>query len=305
MPKGQIKTSLDRGLFSALLDHAFHLESGSHFLDDFPVWDPNLSVPDVYRAGVFVDHTLVACGGVRLAKMHLNENSLQAATVAIIGAVATHSNYRGGGFGTQVVQHLTNWAEKRGATCVILWSSELEFYRRLGFHSCGEQIRLDLFDFTKDFLPVEKPENSQQVYSGWNPHLFDLVRKRRGGLALEQEDLSWFTAHKNVKWFYCGDPSQPKAYAALGRGIDLKDLVHEWGGDHSALAQIFQEVCKQTSAGGPISLLGSEYLFQWLGTSTDCRSYPGLRDPLCLIRFFSKRDCKLDSSFWFWGLDAA
>jgi hypothetical protein len=60
-------------------------------------------------------------------------------------------------------------------------------------------------------------------------------RKRENGLALQSSDRQWLSAHKNVQWYWSGSAERPGAYAAIGRGIDLQNIVHEWGGNAAEL----------------------------------------------------------------------
>ena len=68
------------------------------------------------------------------------------------------------------------------------------------------------------------------------------------GLSISAADESWIRAHANVQWYWTGSPEAPTAYAAFGRGMDLPNMVHEWGGDQWELRSIFKRICERNPA---------------------------------------------------------
>src|SRR5206468_3218299 len=57
----------------------------------------------------------------------------------------------------------------------------------------------------------------------------------------------------------------PRAYAALGRGIDLPNLIHEWGGDPGSLRMLLGSIRKVYPGCG---ILGSPELLERFGLAT-------------------------------------
>ena len=217
--------------FSELLDRSFGLKGSSHYLDDFPVWDENFG-PEQGRAlriGIFDSshkEQLVSCAGIRLAEMRVPAGVVK---VALIGAVATAESHRGQGLASRIVSLAIEWARERDAVLAVLWGSETAMYERLGFELCGMQVRAPLSAL--DLGP--RPDFARIVLGrGWVPSLMGCLRMRGTGLRTAQADESWIEAHRNVQWYWLGEPEAPMAYAAIDRGIDLQGIVHEWGGDN-------------------------------------------------------------------------
>jgi GNAT superfamily N-acetyltransferase len=212
--------------FSGLLNQCFGLEAPTQFLDDFPIWTEKFG-PGLERAlkiGVWDGEELVSCAAVRLAELNAPARPLQ---IALIGAVATAASHRGRGLASRTVSLAVEWARERGAAMVVLWGAETALYERLGFELCGMQVRPALASL--ELGP--EPDFSQTVLGrGWVPSLFQCLRGRDSGLKFQDSDEKWLEAHQNVDWYWLGDPAAPLAYAALGRGIDLQGLIHEWGG---------------------------------------------------------------------------
>lgn len=239
----------DVDLFSNLLDHSFLVPKGEKFFDDFPVWDPRNQARSV-RVGIFKKKELASCAGMRFCDL---KTPIGILPVAIIGAVATHPEWRGLGLASDLVDFLTNEAKKKGAALCLLWGSNHELYRRLDFELCGIQVVSPLSNLDLSTSTVET------IKRGWNFFLFQRLKQREQGLALGDQDLSWYSLHKNVEWFWTGPQEYPTAYAAYGRGIDLKNMVHEWGGNPEDLKHILAVILEKYP---DAQILGSPLQFE-------------------------------------------
>lgn len=297
--------------YSNLLDSAFSVPNGMHFFDDFPVWNSVFEVPSVRRIGYFDENQLVSAAAIRL--IELKTPRLGSLTAALIGAVVTHPHWRRKGLASQLIKTAVEWAQDHKACLVLLWSSEYHLYQKLGFQVGGEQLQVPL-------CSLNLPPFVGDVHQGWTPALFDLIRQREGGLLLKDQDRHWFEAHRNVKWYYTGTPQSPSAYVAFGRGIDLENRIHEWGGSCKFILQIISKIKKECPSG---VWLTSPYLLEKFGFSP----LRAQTESLCLAKVLnSKRlfseflDDSLNSSasklagekslilpknFWIWGLDAS
>jgi GNAT superfamily N-acetyltransferase len=258
--------------FAALEDQAFAVPANGHYLDDFPIWNSvnEPAVGTVFRIGAFDGPKLIAATGVRLAEIRVRQGTL---TGALIGAVATASEFRGQGLATQLVSLAVEWATERGAALAILWGSEHILYGKIGFAPCGTQATIPLSTMAN----LASSNTKSVISTGWTSGLMGALKGRSEGIQLRDVDRSWLSSHKNVKWFWTGDAKQVTAYAALGRGIDLSHFVHEWGGDRTALLAILGHI---HSIDPQAKLLGSPELFSRYGFQHD----PGSEERLCLAR---------------------
>src|SRR6476619_1871467 len=96
-----ISTSGALDQFSNLLDECFSIPRGSHFFDDFPIWDARFKSPSMIRLGVFNKSHLVSSVAIR--KAELQGLQIGNISVAILGAVATRPQWRGKGLASQTV----------------------------------------------------------------------------------------------------------------------------------------------------------------------------------------------------------
>lgn len=231
----EIRGAQAEAQFAALEDAAFGVKAPGHYLDDFPIWDFRYApgAGSVMKLGVFDGTKLVAAAGVRLGTAQFPSSPL---CVALMGAVATAPAYRGRGLASQLVSVLVQWAAQRGAALAVLWGSEHQLYQKLGFLPCGSQVSIPLHSL------VALDQGIQKVSTGWSPGILKALKSRRSGLEIRDLDRGWLAAHKNVQWFWTGEANQVTAYAAMGRGIDLSQMVHEWGGEPHALLSILKKI---------------------------------------------------------------
>jgi GNAT superfamily N-acetyltransferase len=286
-----VSTPTQLAQFSALLDRAFPVPAGSRFLEDFPVWAPHSESKSdpLVRIGVYKAGELAGCAGVRMGDLQSPRG--EATRVALVGAVATDERYRGMGLASSMVKYACEWAGSHGASFVMLWGSEHDLYRRIGFELSGAQVRVPL-----EALEFPRPALGNLV-RGWTPALFAMIQARGTGLTLRNEDKGWYTSHKHVEWFWTGSVERPAAYAAVGRGIDLQNLVHEFGGEPAALTVLLAKLAAERPG---LSLLASPAMLARSGLKT--RTAPR-EEFLCLLKALNTT-ARLPDPFWLWGLDA-
>ena len=265
-----IESSVEINQLSLFLDEAFPVQSPGRFFDDFPLWESRHPDIQVRRWGVYKGGRLIASTGCRISWLKSGKSRIR---IALIGAVATHTEVRGKGIASKLVQQAVEWARESGALAVFLWGSEHALYRKLGFELSGVQLRTPL-------SKLELPDPEAGIARGWNPKLFELLKKREGGLALRERDKDWWCRHKNVEWFWSGDLEAPRAYAAYGRGIDLKGMIHEWGGEQTELKSLLASIAALYPEA---EILGSPWHFSKAGLPVlgDCVEY------LCLAKILN------------------
>lgn len=307
---------------SQLLDEAFALPSGKHYFDDFPVWSPELPVPGRVLAVREESGRAVACAMGRLAHFRAPSGDIP---VGIIGAVATASTHRGQGMASATVEEIARKLEQKGATLLFLWGSEHALYRRLGFELAGFQLRMS----SKVILSWKHPP-AEQFGSGWNDALLDIMQTRAGGLRLEKSDLTWLREQRNVLWVWTGERDRPTSYAALGRGIDLPGMIHEYGGERGVLRGLLTRLATEFPES---QMIGNSWLWREMGWpsilgNTEYLAMVKVLDPAAVAKawghaaaaevsgmgsgdlakyFFGPE--RLSGSdplpLWLWGLDAA
>jgi predicted N-acetyltransferase YhbS len=276
-----------------LLNACFGVPQGRRYLEDFPVWDRQWQSGSLIRLGAFQKDQLVASVSVRLAKLRVQDlqGSNQVVSIACVGAVATYPAFRGYGLASELLSLGIQWAEERSASHILLWSSGLSrLYSRLGFELLGTQVRIPL-------QKIRFPQvASYEIHQGWNPALFDVLKKRSDGLVLESCDEAWYSAHRHVRWYWVGPEKAPLAYLAYERGIDLKQAVHEWGGDPQGLLSLLVALKAECPEAFLLGASEHEAVFQDWGCEVGaCETEP--------VAWVKSLHGSLQN-FWIWGLDA-
>jgi GNAT superfamily N-acetyltransferase len=328
--------------FARLLNQSFPVKKGEEFFWDFPVWDEKIlpSSQSIARFGVFskADSSLVACTGVRMANLKAGSTNIK---VALVGGVATDPRHQRQGLATELVGFSLRWAADRGASAVFLWGSEHSLYQKLGFDLCGTQQLIPLRELSASFK--ESIPANLKVHRGWAPTLLALMKERKSGLTLSESDRVWIEAHSqdHIEWYYTGSREVPTAYAAVGRGIDLHQIVHEWGGEPKDLHSLFHFLSVKHPDASELKILGSPGVCASFGYETshfpeEFHCLARILNPQSIIQAFipgadlkSPRFSKIISApeidlprllfgpqnmnkkeeclalpLWFWGLDA-
>lgn len=144
--------------------------------------------------------------------------------IGLVGNVATVETRQGQGLMRRVMDEVKERAMGWGLQALVLWSDLTEFYQKLGFASYGLERR---YLARTRLLPAS---------SGWvaneGPATAELVRLMEARLAVSatlarsgDEFQRLLTIPGTNLW------TQPDlgAYAVMGKGMDMINVVHEWG----------------------------------------------------------------------------
>jgi GNAT superfamily N-acetyltransferase len=162
--------------------------------------------------------------------------------VAAIGSVVTLPEYRNKGYSSAVIKDCLDLALKQDADFAILWTDIFDFYRKLGFELAGSEIALifnsplQLENSKLNFLNTKKID-PQAILRLYNQHSIGSLRS--------VSDIKQYLSIPNSRLFTAWDQkNQLQAYAVEGRGADLSNYIHEWGGEVSSLLSLIGEIQK-------------------------------------------------------------
>ncbi len=269
-------------LVNQLVSKAFQYVAPHTFFDDFPIW----ASTEVTRLGTFDGNTLVSHVGIRFAEM---KTGSKVEKVALIGAVATLASHRGKGLSTNLLKEAIRLIENEKCTWSFLWGSEHDFYAKLGFQLAGKQARGPVSLLS---LPLTGLVD-QEIKTGLNEKIFESLCEPKDGLIIAEKDRSWVFAHKTVNWLHVENPF---AFVAYGRGMDLRHIVHEWGGDTHGVQKILYQLYGRDPQ---VEVIGTEKLVQALGFESN--EY--VSEFLCLARP-TIPGTKWNDAFWISGISA-
>lgn len=238
-----IETDFEQLQFKRLLSVAFPQRPGASFLDDFPVWDLQLqdrSRFEVLILGGFEGDRLAVAAGLRFTELiRLAQKTIP---VGILGAVCVDPEFRGQGLATEICSQLLALADGQGVVATFLWGAEHNLYRRLGFNLCGRQVTLPMTTALKPHQSWIRKQELCGVQTGFTVAVFNKMLERKDGLRIRETAFPWMSAHHGTQWFWVGPSERPNAYLAVGKGIDLQGVVHEYGGDRGTLLQLMDWV---------------------------------------------------------------
>jgi GNAT superfamily N-acetyltransferase len=218
----QSLVSDNRAEYASSLDRAFGLSKPQSYLDDFPVWDPATTLSEMrYQIGGWFGNRLVTTASVRFVEYAFDESATF--PIGLIGAVATHPEFRGRGFGSESLDLLLQAGRKRGVRAYALWGAESPLYAKRGFRFGGVQLRTALAHVAIEGSHV----TGFEVRNGWDPEIARHLLARRTGVRYRDEDVRWLSRHRGVEWRTLWLDGNCLAYCGWNRGIDLPNILHE------------------------------------------------------------------------------
>ncbi|MBY0386100.1 GNAT family N-acetyltransferase, partial [bacterium] len=165
--------------------------------------------------------------------------------VAVIGSVMTDPRYRQQGLSSQLIENCIEQAQVLQSDFAILWTDLFDFYKNFHFELAGTEVSLIIND---TFSPKERRQdlkilNTAQVDPQAVLRLYNLHTVTSHRTA---DDIKKYLQIPNSRIYTAWNKNnQLEAYAIEGKGIDLQGYIHEWGGNTSALIELFIAAYKQ------------------------------------------------------------
>lgn len=165
--------------------------------------------------------------------------------VCTIGSVLTDPLERQQGLSSQVINDCVEQALALKGDILVLWTDMFDFYKNFGFEMAGSEISLIINTQFKplktrtDLKIIESPKvDPLAILRLFNLHSITSHRS--------PEDIKKFLQIPNSRVYTAWNKNnQLEAYAIEGKGADLQGYIHEWGGNTSALLQLFQQIQTQ------------------------------------------------------------
>lgn len=152
----------------------------------------------------------------------------------MIGSVATDPAWRGRGLATRLLARAEETLRARGAMFAMLWATDPGFYLKRGYVPFG--VENDFLIGTELAGALPEPsgvralaaDDAEHVHRLYGTHATRVERSpAETRLLLGAPDMVTLVLERPSA---PGQPALPQAYACLGRGRDLADTIHEWGG---------------------------------------------------------------------------
>ncbi|MEZ6014540.1 MAG: GNAT family N-acetyltransferase [Planctomycetota bacterium] len=170
--------------------------------------------------------------------------------VGLVGSVATAAPHRGRGFGKDVLATAEAALTQTGAVCSMLWADDAGWYREQGWIPVGTEYvfvlhrGLELLMPDPDHVREATPSDFAAIHALYTTQPTRVDRAVAESCAL--------LAGPGIRTLVAEREGDVVAYAALGRGEDLRNVVHEWAGpieDVLALVRAHLEACPSDGDG--------------------------------------------------------
>lgn len=182
-------------------------------------------------------------GGEALSACALLERDLvvrgRTIRAGLIGSVATDPRWRQQGRCSAVLAAAEQELARRGALLAVLWADDVDYYEKRGWRRIGWEIDFVITpdcvqNFPEPFGVRERtPADDGQIHELYERHPERVVRTSAETSALLScPDMEVLVVER---W------GRIAGYTCLGRGADLRNVVHEWAGDAQALLTLLRE----------------------------------------------------------------
>ena len=164
-----------------------------------------------------------------------------------INSVATHPSLQGRGLGSEVMRDCIQVMEDASAHLSILWTQRQDFYRRLGYEAAGSSYIFKLKAADLADVPC-----ACKVVPYSPRRLADVIRiHRRESLRTERtaKEYEAYLGIPKTRALLAVRGDEVTAYAVLGKGEDMRNCIHDWGGDARDLPCLARELADSTEAG--------------------------------------------------------
>jgi predicted N-acetyltransferase YhbS len=212
------------------LDREFDGTSG--IADEFPLLvgprNPGRSLI-LRERGAIVSHAawrrLTLCTGERRV------------SAAGIGLVTTSSGQRGRGLASRVISGCLQAARREGIEVAVLFGRPSALYFRLGFVLAGRERVTQVAPkagASKAGIRCGGPEDAKQ--------LLPLLERQPLRVSRGAEEFEALLGIPDTHLYLVEHGGRPAAYCVMGKGRDLRGVIHEWAGDSGALDLLLRGV---------------------------------------------------------------
>ncbi len=149
--------------------------------------------------------------------------------VVLIGSVCTDPAHQGKGLAARALEAAEEFARERGAVATLLWADHPGYYCSRGYRAVGAEIDVQLSAALLPRLDQSGSIREASPNDSYMIHALQMASPVRVSRKLpETQALLQIPGSKTLVWESEGEV---RAYASMGKGEDLTNVIHEWGGE--------------------------------------------------------------------------
>ena len=154
--------------------------------------------------------------------------------VGMIGSVSTAEEHRGRGYATRLLEQAEEELRREGCLFTMLWADSEDFYVRRGYQRIGSEV--DIVVGAEQLKKLPPADNVRLLEEDDLDHLYVLYSRHTERVERSSHEMrAMFDAPGMETLVHC-ESDQVTAYACLGRGGDMQNVIHEWGGSPEGVA---------------------------------------------------------------------
>lgn len=154
----------------------------------------------------------------------------------MIGSVSTAPELRGRGLATRTIIEAEARLQIDGCAFVLLWGEEPSFYLKRGYSPAGVEHDFLLNPEVTSLLPAS--DGVREVTEADVPVLHSLYSRHSSRIERTVEEMAEMLTSPGMTVLVNEVDGEVVAYAVRGRGVDLQEAIHEWGGEPQGLLPI-------------------------------------------------------------------
>ncbi len=226
--------------------------------------------PQLYRGdgdgrfvGLFHDGRLTSHCAWRFASARTAHGVLP---IALLGSVVTDPHERGRGHASRLLSHAVDDCRSHGMAAILLWAERPELYRRAGFIAGTTEQCLVI---AQDHVAATTSIAGEQVRLATvadHARLLELHSRKPIGIDRAPRVMSCLLTTPGMWTCVLERDGNVLAYACVGKGADLQNWWHEFGGADADVATLLPRAMALVEQPQSIVLLPPyrARLAQWL-----------------------------------------
>lgn len=164
-----------------------------------------------------------------------------------VSSVATDAAHRGRGLGSEVVRDCIRVMEKASCHLSILWTQRQDFYRNLGYETAGSSY---IFKASAPyFFHIPSPCRVIPYSPRYLPAITKIHRRDPLRTARSAKEYDTYLDLPRTNTLIAKRDKDVTAYAVMGKGEDLRNCVHDWGGEAEDLLCLVRDFMGLTDKG--------------------------------------------------------